>query len=119
APATREADTLDTFVCSSWYFLRYPDNLNDKAPFEKEIVNKMLPVDKYVGGIEHACMHLLYARFFVKALRDMGYLNFDEPFKSLVHQGTILGPDGEKMSKSKGNTVSPDEYVEEYGSDVL
>ena len=118
APATREADTLDTFVCSSWYFLRYPDNLNDKAPFEKEIVNKMLPVDKYVGGIEHACMHLLYARFFVKALRDMGYLNFDEPFKSLVHQGTILGPDGEKMSKSKGNTVSPDEYVEEYGSDV-
>ena len=119
APAIREADTLDTFVCSSWYFLRYPDNLNDKAPFEKEIVNKMLPVDKYVGGIEHACMHLLYARFFVKALRDMGYLNFDEPFKSLVHQGTILGPDGEKMSKSKGNTVSPDEYVEEYGSDVL
>ena len=119
APATREADTLDTFVCSSWYFLRYPDNLNDKAPFEKEIVNKMLPVDKYVGGIEHACMHLLYARFFVKALRDMGYLNFDEPFKSLVHQGTILGPDGEKMSKTKGNTVSPDEYVEEYGSDVL
>ena len=119
AKATREADTLDTFVCSSWYFLRYPDNLNDKAPFEKEIVNKMLPVDKYVGGIEHACMHLLYARFFVKALRDMGYLNFDEPFKSLVHQGTILGPDGEKMSKSKGNTVSPDEYVEEYGSDVL
>ena len=119
APATREADTLDTFVCSSWYFLRYPDNLNDKAQFEKEIVNKMLPVDQYVGGIEHACMHLLYARFFVKALRDMGYLNFDEPFKSLVHQGTILGPDGEKMSKSKGNTVSPDEYVEEYGSDVL
>ena len=119
AKATREADTLDTFVCSSWYFLRYPDNLNDKEPFSKEIVNKMLPVDKYIGGIEHACMHLLYARFFVKALRDMGYLNFDEPFKSLVHQGTILGPDGEKMSKSKGNTVSPDEYVEEYGSDVL
>ena len=119
AKATREADTLDTFVCSSWYFLRYPDNLNNKEPFSKEIVNKMLPVDKYIGGIEHACMHLLYARFFVKALRDMGYLNFDEPFNSLVHQGTILGPDGEKMSKSKGNTVSPDEYVEEYGSDVL
>lgn len=118
-PAKREADTLDTFVCSSWYFLRYPDNLNDKEPFSKEIVNKILPVDKYVGGIEHACMHLLYARFFTKALRDMGYLNFDEPFISLVHQGTILGPDGEKMSKSKGNTVSPDEYVSEYGADIL
>ena len=118
-PATREADTLDTFVCSSWYFLRYPDNHNDEKPFNKVIINKMLPVDKYVGGIEHACMHLLYARFFVKALRDMGYLSFDEPFKSLIHQGLILGPDGEKMSKSKGNTVSPDEYVEEYGSDVL
>ena len=113
-PALREADTLDTFVCSSWYFLRYPDNLNEKEPF-----NKILPVDKYVGGIEHACMHLLYARFFTKALRDMGYLCFDEPFISLVHQGTILGPDGEKMSKSKGNTVSPDEYVEEYGADIL
>ena len=118
-PALREADTLDTFVCSSWYFLRYPDNLNEKEPFNKEIINKILPVDKYVGGIEHACMHLLYARFFTKALRDMGYLCFDEPFISLVHQGTILGPDGEKMSKSKGNTVSPDEYVEEYGADIL
>lgn len=118
-PALREADTLDTFVCSSWYFLRYPDNLNEKEPFNKEIINKILPVDKYVGGIEHACMHLLYARFFTKALRDMGYLEFDEPFISLVHQGTILGPDGEKMSKSKGNTVSPDEYVEEYGADIL
>ena len=118
-PALREADTLDTFVCSSWYFLRYPDNLNEKEPFNKEIINKILPVDKYVGGIEHACMHLLYARFFTKALRDMGYLDFDEPFISLVHQGTILGPDGEKMSKSKGNTVSPDEYVEEYGADIL
>lgn len=117
--AQREVDTLDTFVCSSWYYLRYPDNRNTKEPFNKEIINQLLPVDKYVGGIEHACMHLLYARFFTKALRDMGYLNFDEPFKSLVHQGTILGPDGEKMSKSKGNTVSPDEYVEEYGSDVL
>lgn len=117
--ATREADTLDTFVCSSWYFLRYPDNKNSKVPFDKALINKILPVDKYVGGIEHACMHLLYARFFTKALRDMGYLNFDEPFKSLVHQGTILGPDGEKMSKSKGNTVSPEAYVEEYGADVL
>ena len=118
-PALREADTLDTFVCSSWYFLRYPDAHNDKAPFDKGIINKVLPVDKYVGGIEHACMHLLYARFFTKALRDMGYLDFDEPFLSLVHQGTILGPDGEKMSKSKGNTVAPDPLVEEYGADVL
>lgn len=118
-PAKREVDTLDTFVCSSWYFLRYPDNLNHEKPFDSEFINRMLPVDKYVGGVEHACMHLLYARFFTKALRDMGYLNFDEPFSSLVHQGTILGPDGEKMSKSKGNTVSPDEYVEMYGADVL
>ncbi len=118
-PATREVDTLDTFVCSSWYYLRYPDNKNSNEPFNKELINKMLPVDKYIGGVEHACMHLLYARFFTKALRDMGYLNFDEPFTSLVHQGLILGPDGEKMSKSKGNTVSPDEYVEEYGADVL
>lgn len=117
--AKREVDTLDTFVCSSWYYLRYVDNTNDKEAFNKKIVNKMLPVDKYIGGIEHACMHLLYARFFTKALRNMGYLDFDEPFTSLVHQGLILGPDGEKMSKSKGNTVSPDEYVEEYGADVL
>lgn len=119
ADATREADTLDTFVCSSWYYLRYPDAHNAKAPFDPEIVNKMLPVDKYVGGAEHACMHLLYARFFTKALRDMGYLNFDEPFTSLVHQGVILGPDGNRMSKSKGNIVSPDDYVSEYGSDVF
>ena len=117
--ARREVDTLDTFVCSSWYYLRYPDNKNSINAFDKELINKMLPVDKYIGGIEHACMHLLYARFFTKALRDMGYLDFDEPFTSLVHQGLILGPDGEKMSKSKGNTVSPDEYVEEYGADVL
>ncbi len=117
--ATREADTLDTFVCSSWYYLRYPEAHNANSPFTKEIVNKMLPVDKYVGGVEHACMHLLYARFFTKALRDMGYLDFDEPFTSLVHQGLILGPDGEKMSKSKGNTVAPDPLVDEYGSDVL
>ena len=79
----------------------------------------MLPVDKYVGGPEHACMHLLYARFITKALRDMGYLNFNEPFKSLTHQGLILGPDGLKMSKSKGNTISPDDYIKEYGSDVF
>lgn len=117
--ARREADTLDTFVCSSWYFLRYPDAKNENQAFDPKIINKMLPVDKYVGGVEHACMHLIYARFYTKAFRDMGYLNFDEPFKSLVHQGLILGPDGEKMSKSKGNTVAPDPLVEEFGSDVL
>ncbi len=117
--AKRDPDTLDTFVCSSWYYLRYPDNRNDKEVFNREWVNKILPVDKYVGGAEHAAMHLLYARFFTKALRDMGYLDFDEPFKSLVHQGTILGPDGTRMSKSKGNTISPDVYINEYGSDVF
>lgn len=118
-PARREADTLDTFVCSSWYYLRYPDNNNEKEAFDPELINKMLPVDKYVGGPEHACMHLLYARFITKALRDMGYLNFDEPFLSLTHQGLILGPDGLKMSKSKGNTISPDDYIKEFGADVF
>ena len=118
-PAKRETDTLDTFVCSSWYYLRYPDNKNADKPFNTELINKMLPVDKYVGGPEHAAMHLLYARFITKALRDMGYLNFDEPFKSLTHQGLILGPDGLKMSKSKGNTISPDQYINEYGADVF
>ncbi len=117
--AKRDPDTLDTFVCSSWYYLRYPDAHNSKEPFNPEHINKMLPVDKYVGGAEHACMHLLYARFITKALRDMGYLNFDEPFKSLVHQGVILGPDGMRMSKSRGNVVAPDPYVQEHGSDVL
>ncbi len=119
AKATRDPDTLDTFVCSSWYFLRYPDANNSKNPFDTSWIDKMLPVDKYVGGAEHACMHLLYARFITKALRDMGYLHFDEPFKSLVHQGVILGPDGNRMSKSHGNVVSPDEYVNNYGSDVF
>lgn len=119
APAKRDPDTLDTFVCSSWYFLRYPDAQNSKEPFNSELINKMLPVDKYVGGAEHACMHLLYARFITKALRDMGYLNFDEPFKSLVHQGVILGPDGQRMSKSKGNVIAPDPYVQQHGSDIL
>lgn len=118
-PALRDADTLDTFVCSSWYFLRYPDAKNSEKPFDSEWINKVLPVDKYVGGAEHACMHLLYARFFTKALRDMGYLNFDEPFLSLVHQGTILGPDGNKMSKSKGNVVSPDDSIAKYGADIF
>ena len=117
--AKREADTLDTFVCSSWYFLRYPDAKNSEEAFNKELINKMLPVDAYIGGKEHAAMHLIYARFMTKALRDLGYLNFDEPFKRLIHQGLILGPDGNKMSKSKGNTVSPDEYIDKYGADVF
>ena len=117
--AMRDPDTLDTFVCSSWYYLRYADAHNDRAPFDREAVDKLLPVDTYVGGAEHACMHLLYARFFTKALRDMGYLDFDEPFKRLIHQGVILGPDGNRMSKSHGNVVSPDEYVEQYGSDAF
>jgi leucyl-tRNA synthetase len=118
-PAKREADTLDTFICSSWYYLRYPDNKNSEKPFDTDTINKILPVDKYVGGPEHACMHLLYARFITKALRDMGYVNFDEPFKSLTHQGLILGTDGLKMSKSKGNTISPDDYISKYGADVF
>ena len=117
--ATREADTLDTFVCSSWYYLRYADAKNDREPFDREKVDSLLPVDTYVGGAEHACMHLLYARFFTKAHRDMGYLDFDEPFQRLVHQGVILGPDGNRMSKSHGNIVSPDEYVETYGADAF
>lgn len=117
--AKRDPDTLDTFVCSSWYYLRYADNKNSDKAFDTDWINKILPVDKYVGGAEHAAMHLLYARFITKALRDLGYLNFDEPFKSLVHQGTILGPDGNRMSKSKGNTISPDEYVRQYGSDIF
>ena len=117
--AERDVDTLDTFVCSSWYYLRYPDNKNEDMPFDPDIINQMLPVDKYVGGPEHACMHLLYARFITKALRDMGYLKFGEPFTSLTHQGIILGPDGNRMSKSRGNVVSPDTYIDEFGSDVF
>jgi leucyl-tRNA synthetase len=117
--AHRDADTLDTFVCSSWYQFRYVDNRNDKMAFAKNKVDALCPVDKYIGGAEHAAMHLLYARFITKALRDMGCLSFDEPFKSLVHQGTILGADGQKMSKSRGNTISPDEYISQHGSDVF
>ena len=115
---TPEIDTMDTFVCSSWYYLRYPDNLNTEKPFSSEAINKMLPVDMYIGGAEHATMHLLYARFITKALRDMGHINFSEPFKRLFHQGTIT-KDGAKMSKSRGNTVSPDEFIENYGSDTF
>lgn len=118
-PARRDADTMDTFVDSSWYFLRYPDNKNEKEAFNSDLINRVLPVDKYVGGQEHATMHLLYARFFTKVLYDLGYVAFDEPFKSLVHQGMILGADGQKMSKSKGNTITADEPIQKYGSDVL
>ncbi len=118
-PATREADTMDTFICSSWYFLRYADPHNDQQAWSAESMERWLPVDQYVGGAEHAVMHLLYARFFIKALRDMGYLNFDEPFTRLFHQGTVLGPDGQKMSKSRGNVVAPDEFVEKYGADTV
>ncbi len=114
----REIDTMDTFVCSSWYYLRFPTpHLSDKA-FDKEMVDSWLPVDQYVGGAEHAVMHLLYARFFTKALYDFGLINFDEPFLRLVHQGTITNK-GAKMSKSRGNVVNPDKFVDEYGSDTF
>lgn len=122
----RESETMDTFVCSSWYYLRYPSmgtspeakKVWKKNPFDKTITKKWLPVDMYIGGPEHACMHLLYARFFTKVLHDLGFIDFDEPFKKLVHQGMIT-KDGAKMSKSKGNVVSPDEFIEKYGSDVF
>jgi len=116
--AKREPDTMDTFFDSSWYFLRYPDNKNIEKPFDKELIEKWLPVDQYIGGAEHACMHLIYARFFTKVLRDLGYLNFDEPFIKLFNQGMLHGPDGEKMSKSKGNVVNPDEVSKKYGMDT-
>ena len=115
--ARRELDTMDTFVCSSWYYLRYSDPKNTNLPFSKELVDKWLPVDQYVGGIEHAILHLLYSRFFTKALKDLGLLSFDEPFKNLLTQGMVL-KDGSKMSKSKGNTVDPDEIFENYGADT-
>ncbi|OGJ42509.1 leucine--tRNA ligase [Candidatus Peregrinibacteria bacterium RIFCSPLOWO2_01_FULL_39_12] len=113
-----EVDTMDTFMCSSWYFLRYPCNKMGKKPFDRKIVDKWLPVDMYIGGAEHACMHLLYARFLNMALYDMGHIGFKEPFKRLVHQGTVT-KDGAKMSKTKGNVVSPDGFVDKYGSDVF
>ena len=117
-PATREVDTMDTFVCSSWYYLRFPNSdLNDK-PFDKNKINNWLPVDQYVGGAEHAVMHLLYARFITKVLHDIGYIDFDEPFVNLIHQGTITNA-GAKMSKSKGNVVNPDTFIEQYGSDTF
>lgn len=117
-PAKREVDTMDTFVCSSWYYLRYTcSKLTDK-PFDKDVLKKWMPVDLYIGGPEHACMHLIYARFVNRVLFDLGFIDHKEPFKKLIHQGMIT-KDGAKMSKSKGNTVSPDEFVAKYGSDVL
>ncbi len=115
--AERETDTMDTFMCSNWYFYRYTDAKNSDAPFDKDILHYWAPVDQYVGGIEHAILHLLYSRFFTKALRDLGIINIDEPFANLLTQGMVL-KDGSKMSKSKGNTVDPDEIFENYGADT-
>lgn len=117
--ARRESDTMDTFVDSSWYYLRYTDPFNKNAFADAGKISYWCPVDLYVGGAEHAVMHLLYSRFFAYALHDLGYLPFEEPFLKLRNQGIILGPDGDKMSKSKGNVVNPDEAVAEYGADTL
>ena len=117
--AQRETDTMDTFVDSSWYFLRYPSPRYDKGPFDPAAMRLWNPVDQYTGGAEHAVMHLLYARFFTKALRDLGLLEFGEPFLRLYNQGVILGEDHEKMSKSRGNVVAPDPYVDALGADVF
>ena len=116
-PATRETDTMDTFICSSWYYYRYADPKNTERPFDRNKVNYWAPVDQYIGGIEHAILHLLYARFFTKVLRDAGMLDFDEPFTNLLTQGMVI-KDGAKMSKSLGNVVSPEEIIEKYGADT-
>jgi leucyl-tRNA synthetase len=116
--ATRETDTMDTFVDSSWYFLRYCDPRNDGAGWDRQVVDAWMPVDQYIGGVEHAILHLMYARFFVKALADMELLGFEEPFQALFTQGMILGPDGNKMSSSKGNVVAPNDIVERFGADA-
>jgi leucyl-tRNA synthetase len=117
--AKRETDTMDTFVNSSWYFLRYCDNKNDKEIFDKKKVAYWAPIDQYIGGAEHACMHLIYFRFYTKFLRDLGLLNFDEPAIKLFHQGMLHGEDGEKMSKSRGNTIDPIDTTKIYGADSL
>ncbi|HEX5395223.1 MAG TPA: leucine--tRNA ligase, partial [Candidatus Saccharimonadales bacterium] len=118
--ATRETDTMDGFACSSWYFLRFADPHNKKAAFSQEKAGFWLPVDDYIGGAEHAVMHLLYARFWTKVLHDEGLINFDEPFISLRNQGMILAPDGQKMSKSKNNTIEPDNLIAQgYGADAI
>jgi leucyl-tRNA synthetase len=116
--AHRETDTMDTFVDSSWYFLRYCDAHNDQAAWDPRILRQWMPVDQYIGGVEHAILHLMYARFFVKALADMGLLSVEEPFKALFTQGMVLGPDGQKMSSSKGNVVAPRPIVERFGADA-
>ncbi|MDY2794405.1 leucine--tRNA ligase [Peptostreptococcus porci] len=116
-PARREVDTMDTFVDSSWYFMRYIDNKNEENVFDSDIVNKWMPVDQYIGGIEHAILHLLYARWFTKAFKKMGWTVHDEPFQNLLTQGMVL-MDGSKMSKSKGNTISPMEIIEKFGADT-
>ena len=118
-PAKRETNTMPQWAGSSWYFLRYIDNKNDKQLVSKEKADKYLPVDMYIGGVEHAVLHLLYARFWTKFLKDIGVISFSEPFKRLFNQGMILGPKGVKMSKSLGNVVNPDEMVENYGCDSL
>jgi len=116
--ARRETDTMDTFVDSSWYFLRYCDARNDHAPWDRQVLRYWMPVDQYIGGVEHAILHLMYARFFVKALADMELLDVQEPFRALFTQGMILGPDGQKMSKSRGNVISPTPIIERYGADA-
>lgn len=119
-PATRETDTMDGFACSSWYFLRFADPHNNHKPFDPELVKQWLPVDDYIGGAEHAVMHLLYARMWTKVMQDEGLIDFSEPFTSLRNQGMILAPDGQKMSKSKGNTIQPDELIDQgYGADSI
>ena len=117
-PARRETDTMDTFMCSSWYYLRYPNAKIDTAAFDSELVKKWCPVDFYTGGAEHAVMHLLYVRFFTKAIRDMGLIDFGEPFLKLFNQGTIVR-EHMKMSKSRGNVVNPDDYVKSLGADTV
>ncbi len=118
-PATRETDTLDTFICSSWYQYRYLSPKDDQRAFDEEEGAYWLPVDHYTGGIEHATMHLIYTRFFTKAMRDIGLVDFDEPMLALFNQGMVLGEDGDKMSKSRGNVVAPDPLVDRYGADVV